>query len=71
MVRDGTLTFKKVGQWDPTIGFEEWGGVVWKDNKDAPLSRCSPDCMPGSYIIPGKPACCWDCRKCEGEKNRK
>ncbi|XP_072033630.1 metabotropic glutamate receptor 3-like [Amphiura filiformis] len=63
--KDGILTFEKVGQWDPTLGFEEWGGVVWKNGTDAPRSRCSPDCPAGNYIIPGKPTCCWDCHNCE------
>ncbi|OCT90657.1 hypothetical protein XELAEV_18019274mg [Xenopus laevis] len=41
--------------------------IIWPNqNKQIPLSKCSPSCSPGfrQMIVPGEPLCCYDCARC-------
>ncbi|XP_071495497.1 metabotropic glutamate receptor 3-like [Diadema antillarum] len=62
---DGEYVFKEVGVWDPNQKFTLTGDVVWPNGGVEPVSRCSADCPPGSYLIRQSVTCCWDCAKCE------
>ncbi|XP_041482674.1 metabotropic glutamate receptor 3-like isoform X2 [Lytechinus variegatus] len=62
---DGDYQFKEVGSWDPLKKFTWSDKIIWSSEGAVPVSRCSADCPPGSYIIRESITCCWDCVKCE------
>ena len=76
LVFDGTkMVYNQVGNWSEnrlqldieTIQWPYW----FKQNASSmayPVSRCSPECKPGEYVV-GRTGCCWICHKCRGYKN--
>ena len=68
----GNLTLKEVavGSWkrdnEPSLELNVNSMSFKQGKKQAPISKCSKDCVPGEEIIYPKigPTCCWTCKRC-------
>ncbi|XP_068126277.1 vomeronasal type-2 receptor 26-like [Hyperolius riggenbachi] len=66
-----TLAFKVVGNFTPWAPEGQQmnintSAIVWKHTNEAPISRCSAPCSPGSRKIPDSSIhkCCYQCIRC-------
>ncbi|KAJ8030842.1 Metabotropic glutamate receptor 8 [Holothuria leucospilota] len=60
----GGAHHEEIGFWKHDCGLNLTEPVIWSTGVQ-PISRCSEDCQPGSFVVNNGPVtCCWDCQAC-------